>query len=119
MIILRGKVRSGQKRGKALEFPTANINLHRKIEEGVYISHTKVEEKTYSSLTFIGAAKTFNEKKAKAESYIFSFNRNIYGKWVSIKLLKKLRGNKKFKSEKDLIVQMQKDKQIALEYFHA
>lgn len=112
-----GKVTTGEKRGKGLGFPTANVNLHKKIDEGIYIARARVNKKNYPALTFIGAAKTFGEKTIKAETYFLSFNEDIYGKWLTVHLLKKIRGNKKFKSAKDLVVQMQKDKKQAEKYF--
>ena len=112
-----GKVRKYNQRGIKLGFPTANVNLRKNIAQGVYISKSKIKGHVYQSLTFIGEAKTFNEKVYQSETYILDFNRNIYGKWITIELLKKIRENKKFSSEKDLIIQMKKDEQIARKYF--
>lgn len=112
-----GKVRTHNKRGKTLGFPTANLNLHKKIPEGLYISKTKIADKIFPSLTFIGKAKTFNEQRFHAETYILDFNRNIYDRWISVELLKKIRDNKKFNSVDDLIKQMKKDEQAARKYF--
>ena len=42
LFILRGKVKKGKSRGKFLGFPTANINLHKKIPEGIYASIVKL-----------------------------------------------------------------------------
>lgn len=112
-----GKVKKSEQRGQKLGFPTANINLTKKILEGVYISKTKIDKKLYPSLTFIGKAQTFNERQVKAESYILDFNENIYSKWISIKLLKKIRNNQKFNSPKDLIIQINKDIQATRKYF--
>ncbi|MBU1031433.1 riboflavin kinase [Patescibacteria group bacterium] len=112
-----GKVREHNKRGKRLGFPTANVNLWKKIPEGIYISQTKLQNKIYPSLTFIGIAKTFNETKTLAETYILDFQKNIYNKWISVKLLKKIRDNKKFNSAKELVVRMKKDEQEARKYF--
>ncbi|MBI3103344.1 riboflavin kinase [Candidatus Daviesbacteria bacterium] len=112
-----GKVRKHNKRGRKLGFPTANINLTRNIPEGIYISSTKIGKKKYPALTFIGAAKTFNEKKFHAEIYILDFNENIYGKWISVELIKKIRRNIKFDLTEQLIEQMKEDEQLAREYF--
>ncbi|MBI2074738.1 MAG: riboflavin kinase [Candidatus Levybacteria bacterium] len=117
MNIIQGKVRKGKKRGKALGFPTANIPLHKNIPEGVYVSKTKINGDTYNSITFIGRAKTFNETKYQAETFIFSFERNIYNKWITINLLKKIRDNKKFKSSQELVMQIKRDEKEAKEYF--
>ncbi len=115
--IMWGKVRKGKKRGKKLGFPTANIALHKNIPEGIYASTTKIGKNELPSVTFIGAAKTFNEKKVQAETFIFDFDKNIYGRWISIKLFKKIRSNKKFDSMKTLQIQMRKDVIEAKEFF--
>ena len=112
-----GKVRKENQRGKKLGFPTANVNLSRDIPQGIYVSKTKVEEKIHPSLTFIGKVKTFNEQNIQAETYILDFKKDIYGKWISVDLLKKIRENKKFNSAADLVAQMKKDEQNAREYF--
>jgi riboflavin kinase / FMN adenylyltransferase len=108
-----GKVKSGSKRGRLLGFPTANIVLHKNIPEGVYISKVKVDRHWFSALTFVGAAKTFGEKNKKVESYILNFDRNIYEKWITVKLFQKIRDNIKFSSEKELVEQMKKDLNFA------
>lgn len=107
-----GKVKKGNGRGKGLGFPTANINLHKIIPEGVYLSLTTVNRKQYNSLTFIGNAKTFNENLYQAESFLLDFDGNLYNKFISIKLFNKIRENVKFKSVKALISQMALDKKI-------
>lgn len=112
-----GKVRVGKKRGKRLGYPTANIRLHKKIPEGIYVSYTKIDSKLYPSLTFIGNAKTFNERKVLVEVHILDFQQSLYGKWISIVLNKKIRDNKKFVSGKELILAMKKDEREARTYF--
>ena len=141
-----GKVRKGAQRGKDLGFPTANIPVHAKIEEGIYLARVTVHkqsknrhpgeattsigsrlekdsiatlqnDKEYSALTFIGAAKTFNETKVQAESYLLDFSGNLYGKYITVQLLKKLRDNKKFGSVEDLKKQMQEDLVNARKFF--
>lgn len=112
-----GKVRKHNQRGNRLGFPTANVSLHTSIPEGIYVSKTKIEKDWHKSVTFIGAAKTFNEKSFHSETYILDFEKNIYGKWISVELLKKIRGNQKFKSAKELVWQMEKDEKEARKYF--
>ncbi len=113
-----GKVRKHNQRGKKLGFPTANVSLHKVIPEGIYVSFAKVNGRKYQALTFIGRVKTFNEKLFHSETFILDFEQNLYGKWIIINLLKKLRPNKKFKSAAELITQMQKDKAEARKYFY-
>ncbi|MBI3485461.1 hypothetical protein HY025_00790 [Candidatus Daviesbacteria bacterium] len=117
MIRFWGKIKLGQKRGKALGFPTANINLNKKVDQGIYISLVKLNQKIYPALTFIGENITFGEKIFQAESYILDFNQDIYNSWISVKLLEKIRGNQKFASVSDLIIAMKDDQKKAREYF--
>lgn len=112
-----GGVRIGNQRGKKLGFPTANTNLYKNIPEGIYISKTKINNKIYPSLTFIGRSITFNETEFKAETHLLSYKKSLYNTWISIDLVKKLRENKRFDSAEDLIKQMEKDKKDAQEYF--
>lgn len=112
-----GKVKKYKQRGKSLGFPTANVNLTKNIPEGIYISKTKLANKILPSVTFIGKVKTFNEQKFQAETYILDFDKNIYDNWITVKILKKIRENKKFGSVKDLISQMKNDEIVAREYF--
>lgn len=117
MIVIEGKVIKGKNRGKKLGFPTANLLLKEKVEEGIYVSLTLVNNKKRPSLTFIGASITFGEKKIQAETYILDFDENLYGKAIEIQLLEKIRNNKKFDTKEELIEQMKKDKIIAEKYF--
>ncbi len=114
---LEGVVQHGHSRGKHLGFPTMNIPLTEKVEEGIYVSHIVIKNMQFNALTFIGAAKTFHEKEQFVETYVFDFAENAYGESVIVTLLKKLRGNQKFESEEALIKQMEIDKKQAEEYF--
>jgi len=117
MELFWGKVRSGKARGRKLGFPTANIALHKKIPEGVYLSKTRVNTDWHPSLTFIGVAKTFEETKYQSETYLLNYNTSFYNQWITIKLIKKLRNNKKFSNADALVNQMKEDEKDAREYF--
>lgn len=142
MDIFWGKVREGDKRGRELGYPTANMWLHKQFEEGVYVSVAKVpssnviaskakqssseiamphdprnDEEWLPALTFIGKAETFGKKDYKAETWILDFTGDLYRKFITVKLLKKLRGNKKFSSAESLVMQMKQDEREGREYF--
>jgi riboflavin kinase/FMN adenylyltransferase len=106
---VRGKVRKGKQRGRGLGYPTANINLHTAIPDGIYAGSVRIAGKTYHAAVFVGAAETFNEKKRYIESYIFQFQDTIYDSWMTVYLYKKIRGNKKFSSTQELVEQIKKD----------
>lgn len=116
-IVIRGIVIKGQQRGKKLGFPTANFILDKHIAEGIYVSRSILDGQTFESVTFIGAAKTYGENDVKAETYIFDFAQDIYGKVLQVSLLKKLRGNKKFASGEELIKQIEIDIKQTQDYF--
>lgn len=109
LYIFWGKVREGKKRGRNLGYPTANIRLSKQIPSGIYASIISIGNKTYHAATFIGDAKTFNESLYQAEVYILDFNSSIYNQWVSVRLLKKVRDNKKFNSIEALTKQIKED----------
>ncbi|HSD99034.1 MAG TPA: riboflavin kinase [Patescibacteria group bacterium] len=120
MQVFRGKVVKGKSRGKDLGFPTANIAVHQKIEEGIYLGKSqtsKPKSQDLPSLIFIGSAKTFGEKDYKAEVYILDFKGDLYGKYITVHVLKKIRDNKKFDSQEELIEQMEKDLEVAKKFF--
>jgi riboflavin kinase/FMN adenylyltransferase len=117
MTEILGTVIKGRQRGKSIGFPTANILLDAELPEGIYISLTTIDMVEYPSLTFIGKAITYNEAVFQAETYILNFDRELYGEKIHIKLLKKLRNNEKFVSEKALVKQMKHDRMQALEFF--
>lgn len=117
MQIFWGKVRQGDKRGRELGYPTANMALHKNLGEGVFVSEVKVDGDWYPALTFLGKAETFGKTDYKAESWLLDFDDNLYGKLITVRLLKKLRGNKKFESAESLIVQMKQDEKDARGYF--
>jgi riboflavin kinase/FMN adenylyltransferase len=114
---IQGIVQKGHKRGKQMGFPTMNFPLTQQLPEGIYLSKITIDNKTYNALTFIGAAKTFAETTFQAETYVFDFNQDVYGKEVTVELLKKIRDNQKFDSEEALIQQMEEDKKQAKEFF--
>lgn len=116
--ILHGIVQIGNQRGRNLGFPTINIPVNSIQLEGIFISQTVIDKKIYNSLTFIGAAKTFNESVFQSETYLFDFTRDVYGKRVTVNILKKLRNNKKFDSEESLVAQMKLDKKAAEDFFN-
>lgn len=117
MYLFWGKVIHGKKRGKRLGFPTVNLYLHKIVPVGVYVSKTKFNKKWYKSVSFVGEAKIFGDVKVFGETHLFDFNRKLYGKWVSVRLLKKIRDSKKFKSDTELVKNINQDIQYTNQYF--
>ena len=106
---ISGRVMQGERRGKLMGFPTANIRLHKVIPEGIYAASVTINGKKYCAATFVGSAKTFKHSQVKVESYIFDFSSDLYGKWITVRLFKKIRDNQKFDSVDELVKQMRDD----------
>jgi len=118
-----GVVVSGDKRGRELGFPTANIKLSSQEKllpaSGIYAVRVFVENENHIGLLSIGNRPTFyNEGELVTEVYIYDFNREIYGKEVTTELVERLRGEEKFDSAEELINQMNKDKENGLKIFN-
>jgi riboflavin kinase/FMN adenylyltransferase len=114
-----GTVVAGDKRGRELGFPTANIKLlsEEKLLPaiGIYAAVVIIESKKYFGLLSIGKRPTFyDEGEVISEVYIYNFDREIYNCIITIELIERLRGEEKFSSADELIKQMNKDKENGL-----
>ena len=114
---ISGTVQHGDQRGKELGFPTANIRLHKKIPEGIYAGTVMINGKVYQAAVFVGSAKTFQKTNVMVECYIFDFDKTIYGKWITVKLHKKIRENQQFGSADELVTRMNKDIEEIRDFF--
>lgn len=115
---IEGKVIQGKSRGKHLGFPTANIQSKNEIiPEGVFISNTIIDGTVHASLTNVGQCPTFGQEEKNVESYILNFGKDLYGKKIRTRFLRKIREEKKFSSPRELANQIQKDITLAKDYF--
>ena len=114
---IEGIVKKGRGMGKKIGFPTCNIDLNEYViaKPGVYA--VKVlqgkSKKTLKGIANLGYRPTFNQKKIILEVNIFNFNRNLYNKKLTVKFIKFIRGEKKFKGIDQLRKQIKLDLQIA------
>lgn len=117
MKVISGKVVHGKKRGRAMGFPTANVRLKNMFSPGIYISLFKMGNRRYPAVTFIGNATTFDERDVFCETFVLDFDKTIYGRYVKVMLLEKIRDNEKFSGVEKLVLQMKNDVKIARAYF--
>jgi len=107
---ISGIVERGENIGTKLGYPTINIPVKRRIlPNGVYETETEVNNVFYKSITYIGNTPTFGKNRSKIETHILSFKGELYDKEVKIYFLKSIRGEKKFKTKKELITQIALD----------
>jgi riboflavin kinase/FMN adenylyltransferase len=117
---LSGRVSHGDKRGRKMGFPTANIHLHRhKVPlSGVYaIQLFGIEDEPIQGVANIGVRPTVGAEKALLEVHLFDFKREIYGEHVQVHFLHKIRDEHKFDGLDNLIKQIQLDCEQARLFF--
>ena len=116
--IIKGKVVHGKKLGRTIGFPTANLDYSKEAlipRKGVYYTNVQWQGKIYKGITSVGNNPTVNGDKLTIETYILDFNNDLYGHNIKVYFIKKIRDEKKFNSIDDLVIQLKKDKDYALE----
>lgn len=115
---ISGKVVHGNKRGRALGFPTANIETHQNmLPPGVYATRFNLDECSYDSVTNIGNRPTFDDSSSEflVESHLLLLKDQhfFYGKEVQIDFIKRLRDEIAFETKEALIEQIKRDVDLA------
>ena len=110
---IKGKVQKGKQLGKKIGFPTANIDIKDYVLAcpGVYAVKAKLtnSSKIIKGIANLGYRPTFNGKKILLETHLFNFSGNIYNKDLTVKFLKFIRKEKKFKNINQLKKQIRID----------
>jgi riboflavin kinase / FMN adenylyltransferase len=118
-----GIVVHGDKRGRTMGFPTANVQAMEGCyipATGVYAVKILVQNEWYNGVCNVGYKPTFknpDEKHLSIEVHILNFDKNIYGEEVVVGWYKRIRSERKFDGINALIEQIELDKQQAIEYF--
>ncbi|HJV32067.1 MAG TPA: bifunctional riboflavin kinase/FAD synthetase [Bacillales bacterium] len=118
-----GTVVHGDKRGRTIGFPTANVDLDDDYiipPLGVYAVRMKLNGEWINGVCNVGYKPTFNKEatiKPSVEIHLLDFDGDIYGREVEIEWIQYLRKEQKFSSIDELVKQIQKDKQNVLQYF--
>jgi len=118
-----GTVISGDKRGRLLGYPTANIKLDDNDKLlpglGIYAAEVIVDNQKFASLLSIGKRPTFYDNgEIVPEVYIYKFDKNIYDKKITVNVLDQIRKEEKFSSPEELINQMNKDREAGIKIFN-
>nr|WP_239585631.1 riboflavin biosynthesis protein RibF [Lysinibacillus composti] len=118
-----GIVVHGDKRGRTIGFPTANIQAMDGCfipATGVYAVRILVQNNWYDGVCNVGYKPTFKnpeDKQLSIEVHILNFEKNIYGEEVTVGWYKRIRSEKKFDGIESLKAQIQHDKEEAIRYF--
>lgn len=116
---LEGQVVHGQKKGREIGYPTANVdfNLQKVIPaSGVYAVSVKRKEIIYGGVANLGYRPTFQGENLSLEVHIFNFKGNLYGERIQVNFLKEIRAERLFNSIDQLIKQINEDTEKARTY---
>ncbi len=109
---INGIVVHGNKRGRELGYPTANMNINPKIitpADGIYSTTTSIHGEIYESVTSIGTRPTFGLKQRLIETYVMNYDGDLYGHDLNIHFFDKIRGQVQFNSIDELVSQIESD----------
>jgi riboflavin kinase/FMN adenylyltransferase len=108
---VRGEIAHGDKRGRDLGYPTANMHLARdcRLRFGIYAVRMRIDGVWRDGVASFGSRPTFDDGAPRLETFVFDFSGDLYGMTVDVAFVAFLRGEAKFDSLEALIVQMDAD----------
>jgi riboflavin kinase/FMN adenylyltransferase len=110
--ILAGFVVEGDRRGRQIGFPTANVDIEPSIitpADGTYATWTQADGKTYASATNIGFRPTFGGGGRQVETHLFDYSGDLYNARIRVAFARKLRDEVKFNGVDALVKQLHED----------
>lgn len=119
---IEGVVTRGHGIGRQLLYPTANLAVENRVipADGVYVTLTLVDDVWWRSVTNIGKRPTFGgELESKVETHLIDFDGDLYDQTIRVRLLHRLRGEKKFNGVSELKAQISRDRDRAVRYFNS
>ncbi len=104
-------VEHGDKRGRELGFPTANLHLAPEtgLRHGIYAVRATAGGKTFNAIASFGRRPTFDDGRPKLEVMLFDFAGDLYGKALTVEFVAWIRGEERFDSVDALVAQMNRD----------
>lgn len=120
-VVIEGTVVHGRQLGRRLGFPTANLAVPDALEarDGVYLSEAEVDGQLYGAMSNLGRNPSVGGTERRLESYLFGFEGELYGRRLRIRLLRRLREERKFASVEELQRQIEADCREAEAFFAA
>lgn len=111
---ISGEVIKGAKRGKSLGFATSNLDVPPEvvdIKPGVYACRAIVRGEIYSAVTNVGFRPTFGEDLTapRIEAHLLDFSSDLYGEYMDLIFIDRLRDEMKFSQVSDLVEQIGRD----------
>ena len=118
---LRGKIITGDGRGRSLGIPTANLEIlaERVVPlEGVYVCRAELHNHKIGAVVNVGVRPTFEENPVapRVEAHLLDFDDDVYGEVITLEFLHRIREERKFPSKDELIKQIQQDIILSRQY---
>ena len=110
--MIRGEVVVGDKRGRSIGFPTANVMPDPDAvipARGVYAGFFRFGEQEYGACTNVGVAPTFGRAESRIEAYLLDFDGDLYGRVVDVSFVKHIREERQFSGIEELTEQIRRD----------
>ncbi|MCX7782020.1 MAG: riboflavin biosynthesis protein RibF [Meiothermus sp.] len=113
--VARGIVQEGDKLGRRLGFPTANIEVAplKILPRGVFAVRVLTQQGGFGGMANVGYRPTVSGQTLRFEVHLFGFTGDLYGQELSVEFLTKLRGERKFESLEALKAQLTQDAEAA------
>jgi riboflavin kinase / FMN adenylyltransferase len=113
---IEGVVQAGDKRGRELGYPTANLVLgdYQRPRYGIYAVRVTLDDGSERpGVASLGIRPTFDPPQELLEAYLLDFDGDLYGRRIEVALHAFLRDERKFESIEALVAQMRKDETAA------
>ncbi len=110
--VLRGEVVEGDRRGRSIGFPTANVRPEPTAlvpARGVYAGFVRVGEETYAACTNVGVAPTFDRAESRVEAHLLDFQGDLYGRVLDVGFAQRIRDERRFSGVDELKAQIHRD----------
>ncbi|MCA9913240.1 MAG: riboflavin kinase, partial [Anaerolineae bacterium] len=111
---IAGEVIHGDKRGRTIGFPTANMSIWEGQVlpmNGVYAGYVQLDDERFMAVANVGVRPTFAGEEVRVEPHLLDFERDIYGRKISFSFVQRLRGEVKFSGLDALKAQLAQDVQ--------
>ena len=114
--VLRGEVVLGDRRGRSIGFPTANVSVDPAVivpARGVYAGLVRVGRDVHAACTNVGVAPTFERGESRVEAYLLDFQGDLYGRIVDVSFAHRIRSERRFRGVEELKEQIARDAEEA------
>ncbi len=114
---IEAEVIHGRQLGRQMGFPTVNMDIadRPEITNGVYRSEVEVDGRIYVSMSNVGVRPSVDGRTRLLETHLFGYSGDLYGRRLRVRLIEKIRDERRFASIADLQAQLETDKQKILD----